>query len=385
MAAQKRDYYEILGVSRTASAEEIKKAYRKLAVKYHPDKNQGNHEAENKFKELGEAYEALSDEQKRAAYDRFGHAAFAQGGGGGGYGGGFHDASDIFSQVFGSGDIGSIFEEFLGGGGRQRGGRSSSQRGDDLRYDLEITFEEAAFGVEKEISVRRSDTCDSCEGSGAEKGSGQKTCPTCKGLGQVSVSKGFFSISQTCPTCRGAGKIIEKPCQKCSGSGRIEKTSKTKVKIPAGIEEGMRLRVTGMGDSGIRGGSPGDLYIVVHVKDHGFFVRDGDDVYCEMNIPFTTAALGGEIDVRTLTGKVSLKIPAGTQTGKVFRLKGRGIENVQGRGIGDQNIKINVQIPVKLTSKQKQLLEEFTKLDESDTYPEADGKGFFEKAKSFFS
>ncbi|MDL5053164.1 molecular chaperone DnaJ [Oscillatoria laete-virens NRMC-F 0139] len=384
MAAQKQDYYEILGVSRTATQDEIKKAYRKMAVKYHPDKNPGDKTAEAKFKELGEAYEALSDEQKRAAYDRYGHAAFSQGGGAGGFGGGFHDASDIFSQVFGSGDIGSIFEEFLGAGGR-RGGRSSSQRGDDLRYDLEITFEEAAFGVEKEISVRRSETCDACDGSGAEKGSGLKTCPTCKGLGQVTVSKGFFSISQTCPTCRGAGKIIEKPCPKCSGSGRAEKTTKTKVKIPAGIEDGMRLRVSGMGDSGVRGGSPGDLYIVIHIKDHEFFVRDGDDVYCEMNLPFTTAALGGDVEVRTLTGKVSLRIPAGTQSGKVFRLKGRGIENVQGRGIGDQNVKINVQIPTKLTAKQKQLLEEFSKLSGDDTYPEDSGKGFFEKAKSFFS
>ncbi|MDZ4742460.1 MAG: molecular chaperone DnaJ [Verrucomicrobiota bacterium] len=383
MAAQKRDYYEVLGISKTASADELKKAYRKLAVKYHPDKNQGDNEAENKFKELGEAYEVLNDEQKRAAYDRYGHAAFSQGGGG--FGGGFHDASDIFSQVFGSGDIGSIFEEFLGGGSRRGGGRSSSQRGDDLRYDLEITFEEAAFGVEKEISIRRSEACDSCEGSGAEKGSGMKTCSTCRGLGQVTVSKGFFSISQTCPSCRGAGKTIEKPCPKCSGSGHMEKTSKTKVKIPAGIENGMRLRVTGMGDSGVRGGSPGDLYIVTHIKDHDFFVRDGDDVYCEINIPFTLAALGGETSVRTLGGEVSLKIPSGAQSGKVFRLKGKGIENVQGRGIGDQNVKVNVQIPSKLTSKQKQLLEEFSKLSGDDTYPTSNEKGFFEKAKSFFS
>lgn len=384
MAQQKRDYYEILGVNRSATQDEIKKAYRKMAVKFHPDKNPGNVEAENKFKELGEAYEALSDEQKRAAYDRYGHAAFGQGGGGAGFGGGFHDASDIFSQVFGSGDIGSIFEEFLGGGTR-RSGRSSAQRGDDLRYDMEISFKEAAFGVEKEISFRRSDSCDACEGSGAEKSSGMKTCPTCKGIGQVSVSKGFFSISQTCPTCRGSGKIIEKPCKKCNGSGRSEKTSKTKVKIPAGIEDGMRLRVGGMGESGLRGGPSGDLYIVIHVKDDDFFVRDGDDIYCEVPLPFTTAALGGEIDVPTLSGKVSLRIPEGTQTGKTFRLRGKGIDNIQGRGTGDQNVRITVQIPSRLNAKQKQLLEEFANSSDEDTYPESSGKSFFEKAKSFFS
>jgi molecular chaperone DnaJ len=380
-----RDYYEILGVAKTASEEEIKKAYRKMAVKFHPDKNPGNQEAEEKFKELGEAYEVISDPDKRAAYDRFGHQAFKQGGGGGGFsgGGGFHDPFDVFREVFGSGGsgvFGDIFEQAFSGGG---GGASRQGRGSDLRYDLEITLEEAVRGCEKEISLRKFEECETCSGSGASPGSKVSTCGTCGGSGQVAVSRGFFSMAQTCPTCRGRGSIIEKPCVKCHGEGRVEKTSKIKIRIPAGVDSGSRLRSSGQGEAGARGGSHGDLYIVIHVKEHPVFVREESDLYCEVPISFAKAALGGEVIVPTLDGKASIKVPAGTQSGKLFRLRGKGVPDLRGNQSGDLNIRAVVEVPTKLNAEQRKKLEEFANLCNEDTHPES--KSFFEKAKEFFT
>ena len=306
----KRDYYEVLGVERTVEIEEIKKAYRKLAVKYHPDKNPGDKAAEEQFKELGEAYEALSDPDKRAAYDRFGHAAFdPRMRGGRGPRGGFHDATDIFREVFGGS---GIFGDLFGGGGQDP---TQPQRGADLRYDMEITFVEAAQGTEREITVTKMDRCDVCCGSGAEPGSKSKTCPTCCGRGQVVSSRGIFSIAQTCPRCEGAGRVLDKPCKTCHGAGRREKTSKIKLRIPAGVDTGSRLRSTGNGEAGARGGPTGDLYVVLHVKEHDIFQRDGDDLICEVPVSFVQAALGAEVEVPTLSGKANIKIPPGTQPG----------------------------------------------------------------------
>lgn len=373
----KRDYYEILGVSRTADAEEIKKAYRKLAVKFHPDKNPGDKAAEEKFKELGEAYEVLNDSQKRAIYDQHGHAAFDRRAGGGfGRGGGFHDPADIFREVFGGG---SIFDEFFGGG---RTDPMQPQRGDDLRYDLEISFEEAAHGCEKEISVTKQDRCDTCKGTGAESGSGTKGCPTCGGRGQVISSRGIFSIAQTCPHCQGAGRIVERPCKTCHGRGRRDATSKIKLRIPAGVDTGSRLRSAGNGEGGLRGGPSGDLYVVLHVKSHEIFQRDGDDLLCEVPVSFVHAALGGEIEVPTLTGKTEIKVPAGTQPGTMFRLKGKGVKNVQGYGHGDLHVRINVEVPTHLNSAQKTKLQEFAALCNGKESPIS--QSFLEKAKSFF-
>jgi molecular chaperone DnaJ len=331
MPTTKRDYYEVLGISRGAPEDEVKRAYRKLAVQFHPDKNPNDPHAEEKFKELGEAYDVLIDADKRAAYDRYGHAAFAHGGAG--FGGGFHDPFDIFREVFGGGGSGGgIFESFFGGGGVGRA--DERQRGSDLRYDMQITLEEAAFGTEKEIEVRKLDACDQCQGSGAEPGSRSINCPTCGGRGQVISSRGFFQVSQTCPRCRGVGQIIEKPCRKCGGEGRVEKSSRIKLKIPAGIGSGSRLRSSRNGEAGIRGGPPGDLYVVLHIKEHPVFQRDEDDLYCEVPISFPLAALGGEVPVPTLEGRANVKIPAGTQTGQIFKLRGKGIVNIEGRGRG---------------------------------------------------
>jgi molecular chaperone DnaJ len=375
----KRDYYEILSVERTASGEEIKRAYRKLAVKFHPDKNPNDPHAEEKFKELGEAYDVLMDEQKRAAYDRYGHAAFAQGGRG--PGGGFHDPFDIFREVFsGAGGAGGIFESFFGGGSGMEA--DGSQRGSDLRYDMQISLEEAAFGVEKEIEVRKLGTCDKCEGTGASPGSRAVTCPTCRGRGQVVSARGFFQVSQTCPHCRGLGEVIEKPCPLCNGEGRVEKTSRIKIKVPAGIAHGSRLRSSGNGEAGVRGGEQGDLYIVIHVKEHPVFQREDDNLFCEVPISFATAALGGEVPVPTLEGKASLRVPAGTQSGQSFRLRGKGVAHVNSRERGDLYAKLLVEVPSHLNGEQRQKLEEFAALCGEDNTPLH--RTFFERAKEFF-
>jgi molecular chaperone DnaJ len=374
----KRDYYEVLGVERNATDEEVKRAYRKLAVKFHPDKNPDDPHAEEKFKELGEAYDVLIDSDKRAAYDRFGHAAFAPGGAGFG-GSAFHDPFEIFREVFGGGGFGGgIFETFFGGSDRPEDRR----RGSDLRYDLQIKLEEAAFGAEKEIEIAKLNTCDKCNGNGAEPGSRTITCPTCSGRGQVISSRGFFHISQTCSQCRGAGEVIEKPCQKCRGEGRVEKLSRVKLKVPAGIREGSRLRSVGNGEAGIRGGLAGDLYIVIHVREHKIFQREGDDLYCEVPISFSVAALGGEIDVPTLEGKAHLKVSAGTQSGQMAKLRGKGITNVSGRGRGDLFARLIVEVPSRLNSEQRRKLEEFAALCGDDNTPLR--KSFFERAKEFF-
>ena len=382
----KRDYYEALGVDRSASAEEIKKAYRKMAVKYHPDKNPGDKAAEENFKEIGEAYEALSDPQKRAAYDQYGHAAFDRSrgfGGARGGGGGFHDPFEIFREVFSGGaGGGSIFDDLFGGG-QGRSDPSGPQRGSDLRYDMEITFEEAVRGAEKEISLTKLETCDVCHGSGAESGSSRKTCPTCHGRGQVVTARGIFSIAQTCPRCKGAGKIVEKPCRSCSGEGRREKNSKVRLRIPAGVDTGARLRSSGNGEGGLRGGPPGDLYVVLHVKEHEIFQRDGDDLICEVPIQFVDAALGAEIEVPTLTEPAQIRIPTGTQNGTVFRLKGRGVKNVQGYGHGDLHVRVTVEVPTKLNTEQKAKLKEFADLCDPSVNPLRES--FFEKAKKLFS
>jgi molecular chaperone DnaJ len=374
----KRDYYQVLGLERTVTVEEIKKAYRKLAVKYHPDKNPGDKTAEEQFKELSEAYEVLSDPQKRSLYDEHGHAAFDRRAGGFARGaGGFHDPFDIFREVFGGG--GSIFDDLFGGG---RSDPTQPQRGGDLRYDMEITFEEAAHGCEKEITVTKPERCDVCNGSGAEAGSRVRTCPTCGGRGQVISSRGIFSIAQTCPACQGAGRVIERPCKTCHGSGRRERPSKIKLKIPGGVDTGSRLRSLGNGEAGLRGGPSGDLYVVLHVKPHEIFQRDGDDLLCEVPVNFVQAALGAEIQVPTLNGKAEIRIPAGTQPGTTFRLKGKGVKNVQGYGYGDLHVRIMVEVPTHLTSAQKAKLQEFAELCNGKESPLS--QSFFEKAKNLF-
>ena len=378
----KRDYYEVLGVARTATDDDIKKAYRKLAVKFHPDKNPGDKAAEEQFKELGQAYEALSDPQKRAAYDQYGHAAFdprSRASRGGGSGGGFHDPFDIFREVFSGGGSGGIFDEFFGGG---RSDPNGPQRGDDLRYDMEITLEEAAHSCEREITVTKSERCEACHGSGGEEGSRVKTCPTCGGRGQVLTSRGIFSIAQTCPACEGAGRVIEKPCRTCRGAGRHEKSSKIHLRIPAGVDTGARLRSSGNGDAGLRGGPNGDLYVVLRLKAHEIFQREGDDLLCEVPIGFVQAALGADVEVPTLEGRATVKIPAGTQPGTIFRLKGKGVKNIQGYGHGDLHVRVSVEVPTRLDGDQRRKLEEFSALCNGKESPIS--QGFFEKAKKFF-
>jgi molecular chaperone DnaJ len=382
----KEDYYVLLGVERTVTVEELKKAYRKKAVQFHPDKNPGNKEAEEMFKKVSEAYEILQDAEKRAAYDRYGHAAFsgpgARGPGGMAGGGGFHDPFDIFREVFnqgGGGGGGGIFEEMFGGGAR---GRESGQDGADLRYDLEITLEEAARGMEREISFRKLAACERCEGSGAEPGSKKVTCPTCRGAGQVRRSGGIIVFTQTCPTCGGSGRKIEKPCTVCRGEGRMPKTTKLTVRIPAGVDTGSRLRSAGNGEAGAAGGSAGDLYIVLSVKEHELFERQGDDLFCEIPIKFTLATLGGAIEVPTLSGKASLKIPAGTQSGTTFRLRDKGMTRLRGGGHGDQLVRVHVEVPTSLAAEQRKLLEDFARV--SGDAAEPTSRSFFEKAKKFF-
>jgi len=388
----KEDYYELLGVQKGVTEEELKKAYRKKAVQFHPDKNPGNKQAEETFKKVSEAYEVLKDADKRAAYDRYGHAAFQGPGGGGrgqaaGGGGGFHDPFDIFREVFGQqgrggggggGGGGGIFDEMFGGGG----GGGADRDGSDLRYDLEITLEEAAKGVEKEISFRKAMTCERCTGSGAEPGSKRVTCPTCRGAGQIRRSGGIITFTQACPTCGGTGQKIEKPCTVCRGEGRTPQTTKINVRIPAGVETGSRLRSSGNGEAGSSGGSPGDLYIVLSVKDHELFEREGDALRCEIPIKFTLAALGGSIEAPTLFGKVSLKIPAGTASGTTFRLREKGMPSLRGGRQGDQLVRVQVEVPSSLTAEQRKLLEDFARV--SGDAAEPTSKSFFEKAKKFF-
>ena len=375
----KRDYYEVLGVAKTATDDEIKKAYRTLAKKYHPDLNGGDKDCEAKFKEVNEAYEVLSDPQKRARYDQFGHEDPRAGGAGGGYGdftGGFGGGfDDIFSAFFGG--------SFGGGGQRARG----PQRGDDLRYDLTITFEEAAFGCEKEISVTRDENCEECGGTGARKGTQPTQCPTCHGTGQVqsfvNTPIGRVSNVRVCEACHGQGTIINDPCPKCSGRGRVRRNRKITIKIPAGIDNGMQIPLRKQGEPGLRGGENGDLYIFVTVKPHKLFTRENYDLYCDVTVSFTQAALGGEIDVPTLNGMIKHNLPEGTQPGTVIRLRGQGIQNLRGAGKGDLYIKVNVEIPRKLTDKQKELLMQF---DETLTGKEYEAKkSFFERVKDAFS
>ncbi len=387
----KEDYYDLLGVGRDASEAELKKAYRKQAVKYHPDKNPGDAAAEEKFKEISHAYEVLKDPEKRAAYDRYGHAAFEGGGGRGpggmggfGGGGGFHDPFDIFREVFGgSGGGGSfggggIFDEMFGGGG----GRGGARDGSDLRYDLEISLEDAARGVEKELSFRKNVTCSRCNGSGAEPGSRKVTCPTCGGTGQVERGLGNIRFRQPCPTCGGAGQKIDQPCSRCRGEGRESQTAKVKVRIPAGVDTGSRLRSVGNGEAGLAGGQPGDLYVVLTVREHEIFERHGQDLFCEIPIKFTLATLGGSIEVPTLFGKATLKIPVGTQSGTTFRLRSKGMPSLRGGSQGDQLVRVHVEVPKKLTDEQRTLLEEFAKVSGDADQPTEEG--WFEKAKKFF-
>ncbi|HMV54972.1 MAG TPA: molecular chaperone DnaJ [Rhodocyclaceae bacterium] len=372
----KRDFYEVLGVNRDASDDEIKKAYRKLAMKFHPDRNPDNPKAEEQFKEAKEAYEILSDAQKRQAYDQFGHAGVdPQAGMGGGAGmGGFADAfSDIFGDIFGGG---------RGGGG----GRSTVYRGADLRYNLEISLEEAARGTDTRIRIPTMEECDTCHGSGARPGTQPKSCPTCGGAGQVRMQQGFFSIQQTCPKCHGTGRVIPEPCPTCHGAGRVKQHKTLQVKIPAGVDEGDRIRLAGEGEHGVNGGPPGDLFVQIHIKQHPVFQRDHNDLHCEMPVSFATAALGGEIEIPTLDGAAKIKIPAETQSGKVFRLRGKGIRGIRSSGPGDLMCHVVVETPVNLTDRQKELLREFEAISDKDAgrhNPRA--KSWMDKVKDFFA
>ncbi|MCB5174093.1 MULTISPECIES: molecular chaperone DnaJ [Microvirga] len=370
----KRDYYEVLGVSRTCTEAEMKSAFRKLAMQYHPDRNPGDQEAEVKFKEINEAYQTLSDAQKRAAYDRFGHAAFANGGAGGpGFGNDFSDfMSDIFENFFG--------ETRGRGGARGTGGR---ERGADMRYNLEISLDEAFHGKTAELKIPTSITCEVCSGSGAKAGSKPKTCPTCAGAGRVRATQGFFSIERTCPNCHGRGEIIDDPCPNCGGAGRVTRERTLSVNIPAGVEDGTRIRLAGEGEAGLRGGPPGDLYIFLSLKPHPFFQRDGADLFCRVPISMVTAALGGEFNVPTLGGTDALvKVPEGTQSGKQFRLRGKGMPVLRSRDVGDLYIQVVVETPQKLTKRQRELLMEFEQECSKENHPES--SGFFTRVREFF-
>ena len=370
----KRDYYEVLGVNRDASDEEIKKAYRKLAMKWHPDRNPENPKAEEHFKEAKEAYEVLSEAQRRSAYDQFGHAGVDQQPGAGGAQG-FGGFGDIFSDIFG---------EIFGGGGA-RGGRSKVYRGADLRYNLEITLEQAAHGFETKIRIPSAVQCETCGGSGARAGSQPQTCPTCQGAGQVRVSQGPFSIAQTCPRCHGAGSVNPHPCGSCSGSGRVKLQKTLSVKIPAGVDEGDRVRLSGEGEPGVNGGPPGDLYVQVHIKPHSMFQRDHDDLHCEMPISFATAALGGEVELPTLDGTARIKVTPETQSGKTFRLRGKGIRGVRSHEPGDLYCHVVIETPVSLTDRQKELLREFDLISQKDAARHNPrSKSWMEKVREFF-
>ena len=371
----KRDYYEILSVARTATEAEIKAAYRKLAVKHHPDKNPDDHAAEDKFKEAAEAYSVLSDAQKRAAYDRFGHSGVNAGAAGGGFGGaaGFSNIEDIF-ELFNIGDM------FGGGRGGRSSNRTSAQRGADLRYDLEISLEEGATGKEEKLRIPRLETCEECSGTGAEKDTKPETCSTCSGSGQTRYQQGFFSVMRTCPNCGGKGQIIKNPCKKCRGAGRIEREKSLEVKIPAGVETGSRLRVTGEGEAGANGGGHGDLYVVIHVAEHELFERQGANLYSAAPVTFAQAALGAEVKVKTLDGEEDLKIPAGTQTGTVFRVKNQGMPALGGRGRGDLFVAATVITPKTLTKEQRKLLEQLSEVEDMDFQDES----FMDKVRNIF-
>lgn len=381
--ADKRDYYEVLGVSKGASDDEIKKAHRKLAKKYHPDLNRDNPEAAEKFKELNEAYEVLSDKDKRAKYDQFGFAGVDPnyGAGQGGFGGGFGD--------FDMGDLGDIFGSFFGGGfggSSSRSRRNAPQRGETLQQRIMLSFEEAAFGCEKEITINRTESCDECGGTGAEKGTSVETCSNCHGSGVVMQTQrtplGMFQTQGACPNCRGTGKIIRKPCKKCGGTGKMRKSRTLKVKIPAGIDDGQSIQLRGQGNAGVNGGPSGDVIVTISIRPHPLFTRDGNNVICEIPISFPQAALGDTLQVPTIDGKVEYTIPEGTQTGTVFRLRGKGIQNVNGRGRGDQYVRVNIEVPTHLTDHQKHLLRDFeaSTTDENQTQR----KGFWDKVKDAF-
>ena len=367
----KKDYYELLGAQRGASADELKKAYRKLAMQYHPDRNHGKPEAEHKFKEINEAYEVLRDDQRRAAYDRFGHAAFEQGGPGGMGGGGFGDFgfgsgfSDIFDEMFG---------EIMGGGRRQQQ-QGGAQRGADLRHDMDISLEEAFAGVTKTITIPNAVACDGCKGSGAAAGTSPTECGMCKGHGRVRAQQGFFTVERTCPTCQGVGRVIHSPCKKCGGQGRVHQQRTLAVEIPAGVEDGMRIRLTGEGSAGVRGGHAGDLYVILGIEQHKVFQRDGANLYCRVPIAMTAAALGGLIEVPTIDGGVAeVKIDAGTQSGHRARIKHKGMSVLRGSSRGDLYVELAVETPAHLTKRQKELLVEFAlEAEENATHPESEG------------
>jgi molecular chaperone DnaJ len=373
----KRDYYEILEINRSATDQEIKSAYRRLAVRYHPDKNQGDKEAEEKFKEAAEAYSVLSDAEQRARYDRFGHAGVSSSAGAGAAWGaqGFGGIEDILSDLFGFGDV------FGGRGGTGgTGRRTAAQRGADLRYDLEITLEEAAAGKTEQLRIPRLETCETCTGTGAKPGTQPEACVTCSGVGQVRYQQGFFSVSRTCATCRGTGRVIKQPCGTCRGAGRVEREKQMEVKIPAGVETGSRLRLVGEGEGGTQGGPAGDLYVVIHVKEHERFERQGSNLYTSVPVTFAQAALGSEITVETLNAQQPLKIPAGTQTGTVFRLKGQGMPVLGGRGHGDLFVSVTLRTPTTLTREQRRLLEELARIEDRDL----EDKGLMDKVRDIF-
>ena len=375
----KRDYYETLGVDKSAGKDEIKKAYRKLAMKYHPDRNPDNAEAEGKFKEASEAAEVLLDENKKSRYDQFGHAGVdgQAGGFGGGFGGGGFGGGDF-------GDLGDIFGEIFGGG-RSRGGgrrRSAARAGNDLQMALEVDFSEAAFGCEKTISINRLAECGTCHGSGGKDGAKPVNCDMCGGMGEVRRQQGFFTVSQTCPKCQGAGQTIDNPCGKCNGDGRARKKTELSVKVPGGIDHGQRLKLSGEGDAGSKGGPAGDLYVVIDLKEHDLFERDGFDVHCTIPVSFSQAALGSEVEVPTLDGKVSVKIPGGTQSGKKMRLKGKGIQRLGGYGNGDQIMHIHVETPHSVNKEQEELFKKLAELNNEKSHPMS--RGFFDKVKDLF-
>ncbi|SFP79185.1 molecular chaperone DnaJ [Pseudomonas borbori] len=372
----KRDYYEVLGVERGASEAELKKAYRRLAMKHHPDRNPDDKASEDLFKDANEAYEVLSDASKRAAYDQYGHAGVDPSMGGAG-GAGFGGAN--FSDIFGD-----VFSDFFGGAGGRGGQRGGAQRGSDLRYTLELDLEEAVRGTTVNIRVPTLVNCKVCEGSGAKKGTSPVTCTTCGGIGQVRMQQGFFSVQQTCPRCHGSGKMITDPCGSCHGHGRVEEHKTLSVKVPPGVDTGDRIRLSGEGEAGAMGGPAGDLYVVVNVREHAIFQRDGKHLYCEVPISFADAALGGELEVPTLDGRVKLKIPEGTQTGKLFRLRGKGVAPVRGGGAGDLMCRVAVETPVSLDRRQRELLEEFRRTLQGDTRHSPKASGWFEGVKRFF-